>query len=71
MLCADEGDDVVDPMHSYKIAATLQHELPKAAGHTNPVLLRVSNQGGHAVNPPEFAEMFAFAADFCGARWEL
>jgi len=37
-------DDRVVPMHSFKLAATLQHTLPH---NPHPLLLRVEKKAGH------------------------
>ena len=39
-------DDRVVPMHSYKLAATLQYSLPD---NPNPLLLLVDKKAGHKV----------------------
>lgn len=43
LLTADH-DDRVSPAHSFKMAAELQHKLPK---NPNPILLRVDIDAGH------------------------
>jgi prolyl oligopeptidase len=42
-------DDRVVPMHSFKLAATLQHV---AGGNPHPLLLRVQLKAGHGAGKP-------------------
>lgn len=44
MLLTGDHDDRVVPLHSFKLAATLQHELPN---NPHPLLLRVALKAGH------------------------
>ena len=43
VICGVDDDRVV-PMHSFKLAATLQHALPH---NPHPLLLRVEKKAGH------------------------
>jgi len=42
-------DDRVVPMHSFKLAATLQHV---ASGNPHPLLLRLQLKAGHGAGKP-------------------
>jgi prolyl oligopeptidase len=43
-ICGDIDDDRVVPLHSFKHAATLQHEH---ANNPNPLLIRIEQKAGH------------------------
>ncbi|THH29783.1 hypothetical protein EUX98_g4402 [Antrodiella citrinella] len=61
LLTADHDDRVV-PMHSFKLAATLQHLLPH---NPNPLLLRVDKKAGHGAGKST-AQRIKEAADKWG-----
>ncbi|MFW2340106.1 MAG: prolyl oligopeptidase family serine peptidase [Acidimicrobiia bacterium] len=62
LITTADTDDRVVPMHSYKLAATMQ----QTAATTNPVYLRVETKAGHGLGKPtsklieEAADIYAF-----------
>lgn len=71
LLTADHDDRVV-PMHSFKLAATLQHV---AGGNPNPLLLRLELKAGHGAGKStelkikEAADKWSFVAQTLGLKW--
>ncbi|KAH9978264.1 prolyl oligopeptidase [Lactifluus volemus] len=71
LLTADHDDRVV-PMHSFKLAATLQHV---ASANPHPLLLRLEMKAGHGagksteVKIKEAADKWSFAAQTMGLKW--
>jgi len=71
LLTADHDDRVV-PMHSFKLAATLQHV---AGGNPHPLLLRLEMKAGHGAGKStelrikEAADKWSFAAQTIGLKW--
>lgn len=69
LITTAEGDDRVVPMHSYKLAAELQH----AAGGSSeePLLVRIETRAGHGMGKPtdklinEWADTYAFVLHHC------
>lgn len=78
LLYIGSHDDRVVPLHSFKLAATLQHELcgRKGSSQRNPLLLRVETRAGHGAGKPtakiiaEAADYYAFAAAAMSASWK-
>ncbi|KAF9558232.1 prolyl oligopeptidase [Agrocybe pediades] len=72
LLTADHDDRVV-PMHSFKMAATLQHTLPN---NPHPLLLRVDKKSGHGAGKStqqrikESADKWGFAVQSMGLVWK-
>ncbi|CAA7259570.1 unnamed protein product [Cyclocybe aegerita] len=72
LLTADHDDRVV-PMHSFKLAATLQHLLPH---NPNPLLIRVDKKAGHGAGKStqqkikENADKYGFIAQTLGLEWK-
>ncbi|KAG6888631.1 hypothetical protein C0995_006875 [Termitomyces sp. Mi166 len=72
LLTADHDDRVV-PMHSFKLAATLQHTLPH---NPHPLLLRVDKKAGHGAGKStekrikEAADKWGFVAQSLGLVWK-
>ncbi|KAF9526276.1 prolyl oligopeptidase [Crepidotus variabilis] len=72
LLTADHDDRVV-PLHSFKLAATLQHTLPH---NLNPLLLRVEKKAGHGAGKStqakilENADKYGFVAQALGLVWK-
>ncbi|KAF9057331.1 prolyl oligopeptidase [Panaeolus papilionaceus] len=70
LLTADHDDRVV-PMHSFKLAAGLQHDLPH---NPNPLLLRVDKKAGHGAGKStqmkikESADKWGFAVQSLGLK---
>lgn len=73
LLTTGSHDDRVVPLHSLKLAATLQHRVSKTAEDVEiqggrPILLRVDMKAGHGAGKPmskvidEMADTLAFAA---------
>ncbi|KAI0294865.1 prolyl oligopeptidase [Multifurca ochricompacta] len=66
-------DDRVVPMHSFKLAATLQHV---ASGNPHPLLLRLELKAGHGAGKStelkikEAADKWSFAAQTMGLKWQ-
>ncbi|KAI9511293.1 prolyl oligopeptidase [Russula earlei] len=71
LLTADHDDRVV-PMHSFKLAATLQH---LASGNPHPLLLRLDLKAGHGAGKStelrikEAADKWSFVAQTMGLKW--
>nr|ACQ65797.1 prolyl oligopeptidase [Conocybe apala] len=71
LLTADHDDRVV-PMHTFKLAATLQHTLPH---NPHPLLLRVDKKAGHGAGKPlqlkirEQADKWGFVAQSFQLVW--
>ncbi|TFY82919.1 hypothetical protein EWM64_g1087 [Hericium alpestre] len=71
LLTADHDDRVV-PLHSFKFAATLQHNLPK---NPNPLLIRIEKKAGHGAGKSteqrikEAADKWGFVAQSLGLQW--
>ncbi|KAH0586963.1 hypothetical protein H2248_005791 [Termitomyces sp. 'cryptogamus'] len=72
LLTADHDDRVV-PMHSFKLAATLQYTLPH---NPHPLLLRVDKKSGHGAGKStekrikEAADKWGFVAQSLGLVWK-
>lgn len=70
LITTGDSDDRVVPMHSYKLAATLQSASPGV----NPVLLRVDSNAGHGLGKPtaklvdEWADIYTFLFDALGVE---
>ncbi|KAG8465712.1 hypothetical protein KFE25_003019 [Diacronema lutheri] len=47
MLTTADHDDRVVPLHTYKMAAQLQHVFGSDVRHLNPILVRVETKAGH------------------------
>jgi prolyl oligopeptidase len=73
LMTTGSHDDRVVPLHSLKLAATLQHQVSKSGKDIEiqgerPVLLRVDLKAGHGAGKPmskvldEMADTLAFAA---------
>lgn len=73
LLTSGSHDDRVVPLHSFKLAATLQHQVSKTEKDVEvqgdrPILLRVDIKAGHGAGKPtskvidEIADTLAFAA---------
>jgi prolyl oligopeptidase len=76
LLLTGDHDDRVVPLHSLKLAATLQHVLGGAASsQRNPLLIRVDVKSGHGAGKPtakvidEAADVYGFVAKALGATW--
>jgi hypothetical protein len=54
MLLTGDHDDRVVPLHSFKLAAALQHTL---ANNPNPLLLRVDLKAGHGAGKTTMARI--------------
>ncbi|KAA1465945.1 prolyl oligopeptidase [Dentipellis sp. KUC8613] len=71
LLTADHDDRVV-PLHSFKLAATLQHTLPN---NPNPLLIRIEKKAGHGAGKAteqrikEAADKWGFVAQSLGLKW--
>ncbi|KAI5474986.1 prolyl oligopeptidase [Pseudohyphozyma bogoriensis] len=70
MLLTADHDDRVVPLHSFKYAAELQHQLPK---NPNPLLLRVDTKSGHGAGKTEKrideAVDNGFVSQSMGLKW--
>jgi prolyl oligopeptidase len=79
LLTTGDHDDRVPPLHSFKLAATLQHALAgwPASPQRNPLLLRVETRAGHGAGKPtskqieETADVYGFLSAVFGAPWTL
>lgn len=72
LLTADHDDRVV-PLHSFKLAASLQNSLPH---NPNPLLLRVDLKAGHGAGKStemkikEYTDKLTFVAMSLGLKWK-
>lgn len=72
MLLTADHDDRVVPLHSFKMAAELQHQLPQ---NPHPLLLRVDTKSGHGAGKStekkieEAVEKYGFVAQSLGLQW--
>lgn len=72
MLLTADHDDRVVPLHSFKHAAELQHQL---AGNPHPLLLRVDTKSGHGAGKStekkieEAVDKYGFVAQSLGLVW--
>ncbi|KAG9313061.1 prolyl oligopeptidase [Chiua virens] len=72
MMTADHDDRVV-PLHSFKLAATLQHTLPHNA---HPLLIRIDKKAGHGAGKAtekriqDAADKWGFVAQSLGLKWQ-
>ena len=77
LLTTGDHDDRVPPLHSYKLAATLQHALAGSpdSPQRNPLLLRVETRAGHGAGKPtaksleELADVYGFLAEVMGVQY--
>lgn len=72
LLLTADCDDRVVPMHSFKLAATLQHTFPN---NPNPLLLLVNKKTGHAGRPTqqrikEDVDKWGFVIQSLGLVWK-
>jgi len=73
MLLTSDHDDRVVPLHSYKLIATLQHEL---SNNPKPLVIRIETKAGHGAGKPtkkridEATDRFSFIALMLGLAWK-
>ncbi|KAJ2925832.1 hypothetical protein H1R20_g11259, partial [Candolleomyces eurysporus] len=73
LLSTADHDDRVVPMHSFKLAATLQHAR---ANNPHPILIRVDKKSGHGAGKStkkkieESADKWSFVAHSLGLEWK-
>eukprot|EP00300_Choanocystis_sp_HF-7_P015998 c19260_g1_i2.p1 GENE.c19260_g1_i2~~c19260_g1_i2.p1 ORF type:complete len:725 (+),score=173.49 c19260_g1_i2:19-2193(+) len=76
LLLTSDHDDRVVPLHSLKMAATLQAVRGAAAGQHAPLLVRVETKAGHGAGKPtskvidEYADIYSFISLALGARFD-
>ncbi|BGP47335.1 hypothetical protein JCM10450v2_003187 [Rhodotorula kratochvilovae] len=72
MLLTADHDDRVVPLHSFKHAAELQHQLPE---NPNPLLIRIDTKSGHGAGKStekkieEAVDKYGFVAQSMGLKW--
>lgn len=76
LITTADHDDRVSPLHSYKMAATLQAVAgPSVHQAGRPLLVRVETQAGHGAGKPtskvldEYADVWAFLGHALGATF--
>jgi len=75
MITTGDHDDRVVPLHSFKFAAELQHQLGTESYQINPLIVRIDRKAGHGAGKPmdkvieEAADTYAFLGHFLGASY--
>ncbi len=77
LLLTGDHDDRVVPLHTLKLAATLQHEAARAGEgqQSAPLVVRVDTKSGHGAGKPtqkvieEVADVYGFVAKALGVPW--
>ena len=70
LITTADHDDRVVPLHSFKMAAELQHTAGASAHQARPLLVRIESKAGHGAGKPisktleEFADVYAFVSAF-------
>ncbi|KAF8448942.1 prolyl oligopeptidase [Boletus edulis BED1] len=73
LLMTADHDDRVVPLHSFKLAATLQHALPH---NPHPLLIRIDKKAGHGAGKAtekriqDAADKWGFVAQSLGLKWQ-
>jgi len=73
LLMTADHDDRVVPLHSFKLAATLQHTLPR---NPHPLLIRIDKKAGHGAGKAtekriqDAADKWGFVAQSLGLKWQ-
>ncbi|KIK99823.1 hypothetical protein PAXRUDRAFT_30278 [Paxillus rubicundulus Ve08.2h10] len=73
LLMTADHDDRVVPLHSFKLAATLQHTLPH---NPHPLLIRIDKKAGHGAGKAtekriqDAADKWGFVAQSLGLKWQ-
>ncbi|KIJ20885.1 hypothetical protein PAXINDRAFT_165716 [Paxillus involutus ATCC 200175] len=73
LLMTADHDDRVVPLHSFKLAATLQHTLPQ---NPHPLLIRIDKKAGHGAGKAtekriqDAADKWGFVAQSLGLKWQ-
>ncbi|KAF8548935.1 hypothetical protein OG21DRAFT_1422158 [Imleria badia] len=73
LLMTADHDDRVVPLHSFKLAATLQHVLPH---NPHPLLIRIDKKAGHGAGKAtekriqDAADKWGFVAQSLGLEWQ-
>ncbi|KAF9240642.1 prolyl oligopeptidase [Melanogaster broomeanus] len=73
LLMTADHDDRVVPLHSFKLAATLQHTLPD---NPHPLLIRIDKKAGHGAGKAtekriqDAADKWGFVAQVLGLKWQ-
>ncbi|KAN0088402.1 Prolyl oligopeptidase, N-terminal beta-propeller domain containing protein, partial [Tylopilus felleus] len=73
LLMTADHDDRVVPLHSFKLAATLQHTLPH---NPHPLLIRIDKKAGHGAGKStekriqDSADKWGFVAQSLGLKWQ-
>jgi prolyl oligopeptidase len=74
-LSTADHDDRVSPLHSFKMAAEIQHTLGKDPRQTAPLLIRIERKAGHGAGKPtdkiiaEYADGYAFISQHMNLKW--
>lgn len=75
ILFTGDHDDRVVPLHSFKLIATLQHEIGSRPNQTAPLLIRIDTKAGHGAGKPtkkvieESSDMYALIGHFLNLKW--
>jgi prolyl oligopeptidase len=69
LFFASEGDTRVDPLHTRKMTAEMQHDA--ANGPDRPILMRIETKAGHGVGKPISKQIDEWADIYTFLFWQL
>src|SRR6185312_11128852 len=69
LFFASEGDTRVDPLHTRKMVALLQHDA--ANGPDRPILMRIEPKAGHGAGKPISKQIDEWADIYTFLFWQL
>jgi prolyl oligopeptidase len=69
LFFASEGDTRVDPLHTRKMTAEMQHDA--ANGPDRPIMMRIETKAGHGVGKPISKQIDEWADIYTFLFWQL